>query len=124
MDTIFDLSNIAAGLILSYSVLMQMKGTGEKFSGFVSWLNGFRFVFGGISLVHGLIYLFRSGCALFDITGMLAGLLLLSGALGNIPGIGKSLEKASRSLAPFSVIIGVAAIVVGIMGLLDIHFLC
>ncbi len=81
-------------------------------------------VIGFTSLILGLIFLFRQGCAIYDLTGILAGLVLLTDTLINIPGIGESLAKLSRSLLPFTTAIGVASLIVGILGLLDLNFLC
>lgn len=52
---------------------------------------------------------------------ILAGLVLLSGAFHSIPGIGASLEKVSGWLAPFGVVIGVIAIVLGALELLSME---
>ncbi len=52
---------------------------------------------------------------------ILAGILLLSGAFRNIPGIGPSLERFASWLAPFGVVIGVVAIVLGVLELLSLE---
>ncbi len=52
---------------------------------------------------------------------ILAGLVLLSGAFHNIPGIGPALERASSWLAPFGVVIGVVAIVLGVLELFTLE---
>ncbi len=52
---------------------------------------------------------------------ILAGLVLLSGALQKIPGIGVYLERVAGWLAPFGVVIGVVAIVLGILELLSLE---
>lgn len=124
METVFDLSNIASGIILATSILVNLKGVGEDISKLSAKLSGFKVVFGSLSLILGVIYLFRPGCAVFEIVGIMAGLVLLSDLLKNVPAIGEFLTTTSHKLAPFSTGIGIAAIVVGVMGLLNIYFLC
>ena len=52
---------------------------------------------------------------------ILAGIVLLSGAFRNIPGIGPSLERFAGVLVPFGVVIGVIAIVLGVLELLSLE---
>jgi hypothetical protein len=53
------------------------------------------------------------------IVAILAGLVLLSGALRKVPGVGASLERFAGWLVPFGVVIGVVAIVLGLLELLS-----
>jgi hypothetical protein len=55
------------------------------------------------------------------VVAILAGLVLLSGALRNVPGIGPSLEKFAGWLSAFDVVIGVIAIVLGVLELLSLE---
>jgi len=50
-----------------------------------------------------------------EITNIVAGLILAMGILPNIPAIGKDLEKVAKWLGGFQTIIGVLAIVIGII---------
>lgn len=50
-----------------------------------------------------------------EIVNIVAGLVLAMGILPNIPAVGKSLEKVAKWLGGFQTIIGVIAIVVGIL---------
>jgi hypothetical protein len=50
-----------------------------------------------------------------EITNIVAGLILAMGILPNIPAVGKSLEKVAKWLGGFQTIIGVIAIIVGIL---------
>lgn len=118
MATLFDISNILAGLILGASVLT---GFGLKISGgFGVFLKTYRWVFGVISLVFGIIFLFQPGYIVHDIVGILAGLLLLSDSLQKVAGIGDQLTSAAKALLPFEAFVGIAALVVGTFGLLNI----
>jgi hypothetical protein len=50
-----------------------------------------------------------------EITNIVAGLILAMGILPNIPAIGKDLQKVAKWLGGFQTIIGVIAIVIGIL---------
>jgi hypothetical protein len=52
---------------------------------------------------------------LVEITNIVAGLILAMGFLPNIPAIGKDLQKIAKWLGGFQTIIGVIAIVIGIL---------
>lgn len=55
-----------------------------------------------------------------NITLIVSGLVLLAGMFHVIPGLGKYLDRAGRFLTPFQGIIGIIAIVVGVLSLLSI----
>ena len=50
-----------------------------------------------------------------EITNIVAGLILAMGILPSIPAVGKSLEKVAKWLGRFQTIIGVIAIILGIL---------
>jgi hypothetical protein len=55
------------------------------------------------------------------ILAILVGLILLVGALGRIPGIGPALERMGEWLAQFDVVLGVVAVIVGILSLFSLQ---
>lgn len=55
------------------------------------------------------------------VVAILAGLVLLTGALQKIPRIGPSLERFAGWLVPFEVALGVIAIIVGLLELLSVE---
>lgn len=50
-----------------------------------------------------------------EITNIIAGLILITGILPLIPAVGKSLEKVAKWLGRFQTIIGIIAIIIGIV---------
>ena len=52
---------------------------------------------------------------IIEITNIVAGLILAMGILPSIPAIGKDLEKVAKWLGGFQTIIGVIAIILGIL---------
>lgn len=121
MDVIFDLANIAAGLILGVGVLKSFNI--NLATGLTVFLGLYRWIFGAVCLVLGVYFILHAGYLIHDIVGILAGLLLLADRLEKIPGIGSHLKDFSKVLTPFEAIIGIAALVVGILGLLNIGLL-
>lgn len=53
------------------------------------------------------------------VVALLAGLVLLSGVLQKVPGIGQSLERLARGLAPFEIALGVIAMILGMLEILS-----
>ena len=58
---------------------------------------------------------------IIEITNIVAGLILAMGILPSIPAVGKSLEKVAKWLGRFQTIIGVIAIILGILYLFDLQ---
>ncbi|MDD3492331.1 MAG: hypothetical protein PHZ19_02390 [Candidatus Thermoplasmatota archaeon] len=52
---------------------------------------------------------------IIEVTNILAGLVLCAGILGAVPAMGKHLEKLAKWLGSFQTIIGIIAIVLGIL---------
>ena len=53
------------------------------------------------------------------IMDIVAGLILLTGVMPLIPVAGKAIQKVTKAMAAYQVPIGVIAVIVGILGLLD-----
>jgi hypothetical protein len=58
-------------------------------------------------------------CVILEITNIIAGLILCMGILPSIPGVGASLEKLAKWLGGFQTIIGIIAIILGILYFAD-----
>ena len=54
-------------------------------------------------------------CVIVEIVNIVAGLILAMGILTSIPALGKSLEKLAKWLGRFQTIIGIIAIILGIV---------
>ena len=54
---------------------------------------------------------------LVEVTNIVAGLILAMGILPSIPAIGKNLEQVAKWLGRFQTIIGIIAIIIGILNL-------
>ena len=104
------LVGILAGLLLLADSLGRFRGL----DALIRTLKPYETVIGVTALIVGIFAVFSTlGIAL-----ILAGLLLGANALASVPQVGDNLTSASRALAPFSVLIGAAVLILGILRLL------
>jgi len=109
------LVNILAGLILAIGILPAIPALGKYLEKLSKWLGRFQTIIGIIAIILALIWWED---LLQSVVALIAGLILITGILPSIPALGKHLEKLAKWLGGFQTIIGVIAIIVGIIGLL------
>ncbi|HOE52042.1 MAG TPA: hypothetical protein PKO24_00210 [Methanomassiliicoccales archaeon] len=107
--------NILAGLILAIGILPAIPALGKYLEKLSKWLGRFQTIIGIIAIILALIWWED---LLQSVVALIAGLILITGILPSIPALGKHLEKLAKWLGGFQTIIGVIAIIVGIIGLL------
>jgi hypothetical protein len=100
---------IIAGLLLLADSLGRFRGL----DALIRALKPYETVIGVVTLVLGVLAIFSP----LGIVMILAGLLLAANALTAVPRFGDELGGASRALAPFGVLIGVAVLVLGLLRL-------
>lgn len=111
--------NIIAGLILAMGILITIPALGEGLGKIAKWLGRFQTIIGVIMIVLAIWFVLDSGrISLQEAIALVAGLILAMGILPSIPALGKSLEKLAKWLGGFQTIIGLIAIIVGILGLI------
>jgi uncharacterized membrane protein HdeD (DUF308 family) len=111
---IVEIVNIVAGLVLAMGILPSIPAVGKSLVKVAKWLGRFQTIIGVIAIIVGILYLF----SLQAIVAIIAGLILAMGILTSIPAIGGSLVKVAKWLGGFQTIIGVIALIIGILGLL------
>ncbi|MDD1771832.1 MAG: hypothetical protein LUQ09_02830 [Methanomassiliicoccales archaeon] len=110
--------NIIAGLILAMGILTSIPALGKSLEKLAKWLGRFQTIIGVVMIVLAIWFILDSGkIGLQEIVALIAGLILAMGILPSIPALGKSLEKLAKWLGRFQTIIGVIAIIVGLLGL-------
>lgn len=124
ISLVFEIACICAGILLAISHLDQLDGESTFFLKIATKLKPFNSVIGFATLVLGILYLFKAGCLIFSIVGVLCGLLLLPQQLSKVPGIGDSLFKFSDSLQNYKAIAGDIALILGILGLFNMNPFC
>ncbi|HIH72270.1 MAG: hypothetical protein PWP49_1341 [Thermococcaceae archaeon] len=108
-----EIVNIIAGLVLAMGILPSIPAIGKDLHKLAVWIGRFQTIIGIIAVILGILHLGLQG-----IVAIVAGLVLMTGILPSIPAIGKDLEKLAKWLGGFQTLIGIIAIIVGIMGLL------
>ncbi|HRV55540.1 MAG: hypothetical protein R2802_03400 [Flavobacteriaceae bacterium] len=124
ISLIFEIACICAGILLAIAHLDQLDGESTFFLRVAEKLKPFNASIGFATLVIGILYLFKSGCLIFGIVGILCGLLLLPQQLSKVPGIGDSLFKFSNSLQAYKAIVGDIALILGVLGLFNMNPFC
>jgi hypothetical protein len=124
INLIFEIACISAGILLAITALDRLDGKSNFFNNIAAKLKPFNAVIGFATLIIGIIYILKIECIIFGVVGIACGLLLLPQQLTKIPGIGNSLLKASNWLVPFKVIVGDAALILGVLGLFNMNPFC
>ena len=114
-EWILGLTLILAGLILAMGILTSIPALGKHLEKLAKWLGRFQTIIGIVAIILAIVYW---GDLLFSLFALISGLVLLTGILPSIPAVGKYLEKLAKWLGRFQTIIGVVAIIVGILAIL------
>lgn len=117
MGLLLSLLNIIAGLILAMGILTSIPTLGTSLEKLAKWLGRFQTIIGVVMIILAIWFMIN-GIDIQEIVALIAGLILAMGILPSIPAFGKSLEKLAKWLGRFQTIIGVIAIIAGIIGLL------
>lgn len=112
---LFSIAKITGGLLLGLATLDKWDGESNFFNKIAGALAPFQTVIGGVLIVLAILT-FRSSI-LFSILSILGGVLLLTHVFGKVPALETSLRKLSGKLMPFKAIIGIALLVIGVLGL-------
>jgi hypothetical protein len=124
INFIFEIACICAGILLAISTLDWLDGESNFFISIAEKLKPYNTIIGILTLGIGILYVIKIKCVVFAVIGILCGLLLIPQQLVKVPVIGNLLSKSSKTLLPFKVIIGDIALILGVLGLLNINPLC
>ncbi|WP_179008505.1 hypothetical protein [Winogradskyella forsetii] len=115
IELLLAIANISGGILLGLATLDKWDGERDFFNKIAGFLAPFQTAI-GIALIVLAILEFWDGL-LFNIVSILGGILLLTHVFQKVPALETSLRKLSAKLMPFKAIIGIALIVIGILGL-------
>ncbi|WP_298514567.1 hypothetical protein [uncultured Kordia sp.] len=121
IEIIFKIACLAAGILLGLTALDKLDGESNFFNDIAKKLMPFTTMIGGGILGLGIYYLLHFDHLIFNILAMAAGVLLLTHVLSQVPKIGDTLVKISKTLMPFKVIVGIALLVLTVLRFLSIH---
>jgi len=113
---IVEIMNIIAGLILAMGILPLKPAVGKSLEKVAKWLGRFQTIIGIIAIIVGIVFF----SLLQGTVAIICGLILAMGILSSIPALGKYLVKLAKWLGGFQTIIGIIAIIIGILGLLEL----
>lgn len=115
ISTLLLIANISGGLLLGLATLDKWDGESNFFNKIAGFLAPFQTIIGGALIILPILK-FWDGL-LYNIVSILGGILLLTHVFGKVPALEASLRKLSDKLMPFKAIIGIALIVIGILGI-------
>jgi len=121
IELIFKIGCLCAGILLGITALDKLDGESNFFNDIAKKLMPFNTIIGGGILGLGIYYLLHFDHLIFNLLAMASGILLLTHVLSQIPTVGDSLVKISKTLMPFKVIVGVALLVLTVLRFLSIH---
>lgn len=113
IGTLLIAANISGGILLGLATLDKWDGDANFFNKIAGVLAPFQTVIGGALLVLPILRF-----SLLGIISILGGILLLTHVFGKVPALETTLRKLSAKLMPFKAVIGIALLVLGILGLL------
>lgn len=113
IGTLLVAANISGGILLGLATLDKWDGDANFFNKIAGVLAPFQTVIGGALLVLPILRF-----SLLGIISILGGILLLTHVFGKVPALETTLRKLSGKLMPFKAVIGIALLVLGILGLL------
>jgi uncharacterized membrane protein HdeD (DUF308 family) len=89
---------------------------GKYLEKLAKWLGSFQALIGVVAII---VAIWEWGDLVPSLTLLFVGLILAVGVLSALPAVGKYLEKIGKWLGGFQTIIGIVALIVGILELLD-----
>ncbi|WP_452601606.1 hypothetical protein [Pontimicrobium sp. MEBiC06410] len=114
---LLNIANVAGGILLGLATLDKWDGESNFFNKIAGVLAPFQTIIGGTLTILGIMRLLGGHGILFNIASILGGFLLLTHVIGKAPAFGDSLQKLSDKLMPFKAIIGIALIIIGLIGI-------
>lgn len=109
------IASISGGILLGLATLDKWDGDANFFNKIAGVLSPFQTLIGVALLILGLMT-FRANL-IFNLIRLMGGLLLLTHVFGKVPALEPTLRQISEKLMPFKAIIGIALLVLGILGL-------
>lgn len=109
---LYTIAKISGGILLGLATLDKWDGESNFFNKIAGALAPFQTII-GVALIVFPILRFR----VIGIISILGGILLLTHAFGKVPALESVLRTLSDKLMPFKAIIGIALLVLGILGL-------
>ena len=112
---LYTIAKISGGILLGLATLDKLDGEANFFNKIAGFLAPFQTLIGGALVILAILTFWSN--ILYTALSIVAGLLLLTHVFGKVPSMEATLRKISAKLMPFKAIIGIALLVIGILGL-------
>lgn len=109
---------LICGLVLLTGVLYLIPALGKYLEKLAKFLGGFQGLIGVIAVIVAIWDMIETDIGWENILLLLVGLMLAASIMSALPGVGKYIAKLTKFLGGFQVIIGIIALVAGIIILL------
>jgi len=106
---------IIGGLVLLTGSLYLIPALGKQLEKLAKWLGSFQGIIGVISIVLAFVPHWEGW---YSVTLIIVGLILAVGVMSAVPAVGKYLVKLGKWLGGFQTIIGIIALILGILNLI------
>jgi uncharacterized membrane protein HdeD (DUF308 family) len=108
---------IVGGLVLLSGVLYLTPAMGKHLEKLAKFLGAFQAIIGVIAVIVAVIEMLDD-VTLANIFLLIVGLILATSIMSALPAVGKYIAKLTKALGAFQTLIGVIAVVLGIVELL------
>lgn len=98
--------------------LYLIPALGKHLEKLAKWLGGFQTIIGIISVIVAIWDMIDGSVGLGNVVLLVVGLILAIGIMSTLPALGKYIAKMVKALGAFQTIVGVIALIVGILELL------
>lgn len=109
---------IVCGLVLLTGSLYLIPAMGKHLERLAKFLGGFQGIIGIIAVILAIWDMIDGSVGLGNIILLLVGLMLAASTMSALPAVGKYIAKLTKALGAFQIIVGIIALVVGIIELI------
>ncbi len=106
---------IISGLVLLSGSLYLIPAMGKYLEKLAKWLSGFQAIIGIIAIIVGIVV---DATLLARVTLIIVGLIMAASIVTALPAVGKYIAKVVKFFGAFQTIIGIIALILGIVYLL------
>jgi len=109
---------IIGGLVLLTGSLYLIPAMGKRLEKSAKWLGGFQTIIGIISVIVAIWDMVDGSVGLGNVVLLIVGLILAVGVMSALPALGKYIAKMVKALGAFQTVVGMIALIVGILELI------
>ncbi|MBN1677346.1 MAG: hypothetical protein JW880_02290 [Candidatus Thermoplasmatota archaeon] len=108
---------VVCGLVLLTGSLYLIPAMGKHLEKLAKFLGGFQGLIGVIAVILAIWDMIDGSVGLANIVLLLVGLMLAASIMSALPAVGKYIAKLTKALGAFQIIVGIIALILGILEL-------